>query len=424
MGQLRDKIRGMVRREFAMRMLAEAEKVTAKTVYRSSKYVDIWNDIPMGSPTNTVTEKATKHDFVRWMMKLINKSDAVLSTEPIYLSPEKKREVLDLLEPLANKPDEFIEAINKDRELVFGDGNLREHPDPITFLLVERYLKNKSAYESLEKTMKSIEDIENKKKKSPAKADDTEDEYDIIPGATSKADIARMLSSDPTETTTEMSVLNRLTKGMKHLGKKKNMEIIQFIKDPDVEDSDKKILLADLQSMNKFVGDAARKYTTLFVDSIFNAARSKKDLDINNDAQVNNVLKVAMDKFKQALEAAGTFSPAVNKGQINPQESNVFSAILAIPMGRRNLLDTILIAAKEPNKAEIYRDEAIAAANNGFLEEMETQTNFNSLGDFTDAMPEVREIRRNIFDTLESRGRKPGSTKEVLAAKKAAASKR
>lgn len=418
MGQLRDKIRSMVRKEFAMRMLAEAEKVTSKTVYRSSKYVDMWNDMPMGSPTKTPTVNATKHDFVRWMMKLINNGDKASSTSPIYYSStEKKQEVLDLLMPLVNKPDEFVEAINKDRELVFGDGNIKDYPDPITYLLTKEYLHNKSAAQSLEKTMKTIEDIENKKKKP---ATDTEDEYDIIPGATSKADIARMLGLDPTETTTEMSVLNRISKGMKHLGKKKTMEILEFIKDPDVEDSDKKSLLDDLQDMNKLIDEAADEYATLFVDSIFNAAKGK-NIDINNDTQVNNVLKVAMDKFKQALEAAGTFSTAVNKGQINPQESNVFSAVLAIPLGRRNLLDTILIAAKRPDEAELYLDEATVAAKEGFLEEMETQTNFNTLGDFTDAMPEVKEIRKNIFDTLESRGRKPGSTKEVLAAKKLAA---
>lgn len=417
MGQLRDKIRNMVRREFAVRMLAEAEKVTPKTVYRSSKYVDMWNDLPMGSPTKTVTDTATKHDFVRRMLSMINKADVSMSTSAISLDPEEKDQALELLKPLASKPDEFIEAMNKDRELIFGNGKFRSHPDPVSALVIQ--------YKADKDVLRSLESVEVDGSKGAAKAKvsaDTEGEYDIIPGATSKADIARMLSQDPTETTTEMSVLNRLTKAMKHLTNDQNMAILQFIKDPTVDSEDKASIMEDLQTIQNLVGVASKKYAEMFVDAQIEAAKSIRDID--DFDQVERSRTQGYQKFVAALRNAGTFSPAANKDDINPAEYDVFDAVLDKRLGRTDLHGFAIVAAKKPERAAIFRDEAVAAAKEAFEKEQRKQTNFNTLGDFTDAMPEVKEARQNIFHTLERRGRKPGSTKEVLAAKKAAASKR
>lgn len=425
MGQLRNTIRTMVRNEFAARMVEEAKASTkkgydAKTVYRSSKYIDMWNDLSKGKPTLVVTEDPTKFDFVRRMVSLLNKADQERSTSPIHLEPEQKAEALKLLKPLVNDPDEFVETMNKERGVIFGQaygetvgGKLRSHPDPVAYLLTQ-YISDKDV-------LKSMANVE--PDAPAAKADAAEEgEYDIIPGTTSKADISRMLSQDPTETTTEMSVVNRLKKTMKHLTNDQNMAILEFIKDPNVESNDKKELISNLDKLNKLVGSAAQKYAEMFVDA--HIAASKGIKDVENFDQVEKRRDQGNKKFVDALKTASVFSTAVNRGKINPAEFAVFDAALDAHEGRYTVHDMIVIAAKKPEQAELFRDEAVAAVKQSFMDEMETQTNFNTLGDFTDTLPAAKDIRQNIFNTLEKRGRKAGSTKEVLAAKKAAAGKK
>lgn len=426
MGQLRNTIRTMVRNEFAKRMVEEAKKDStpkkdsskkksydAKTVYRSSKYIDMWNDLDKGVPTLVVTPEATKFDFVRRMMSLLNKADKERTTAPIYLEPEQKEEALALLKPLVNDPVEFVETLNKQRGLVFSGGKLRSHPDPVAYLLTQ-YISDKDV-------LKSMEHIEPDAPAAASKAGET-GEYDIIPGATSKADISRMLSSDPTETTTEMSVVNRLKKAMEHLTNDQNMAIMEFIKDPDMDSSDKKELVANLAKLNTSVGNAAQKYTEMFIDAHIAAAKSIKDVE--DFDQLEKAREVGNKKFIDALKKADVFSTAVNRGKINPAEYNVFDTVLDTSEGRFDIHGMIVLAAKKPEQADIFRDEAIVAAKDAFLEEQDKQTNFNTLGDFTDTLPATKEIRQNIFNTLSKRGRKKGSTKEVLAAKKVASGKK
>lgn len=423
MGQLREKIRQMVRNEFAARILQEAEKddkYSDKTVYRSSKYVDIWNDIPLGKPTTEITPTPTKHDFVRRIMNMLDKADRQRSTSAIHLDSKQKRVALNLLRPLVNNPDEFVETMNKERGIVFGQagddsegvrgGKLRSHGDPVAYLVTQ--------YKSDKDVLKSLEGVEADAPPATIKAD-TDGEYDIIPGTTSKANIARMLAKDPTETTTEMSVLNRLTKAMKHLTNEKNMAILAFIKDPDVNKADKLELMSDLEKIQKLANVGASKYSEMFVDAQIAAAKGIKDVE--DFEEVEEARTQGYKKFVAALRAAGTFSPAVNRDTINPEEYSVFDAALDKQEGRFDIHSMLVLAAKKPERAALFRDEAIASVKDTFLDEMGKQTNFNTLGDFTDTMPEMKEARQNVFNTLERRGRKPGSTKEVLAARKAAA---
>ena len=413
--KLRETIRTMVRNEFAARILEEAES-EAKTVYRSSKYIDFWNDLPMGKPTTTVSPTATKHDFVRRVMKEINSSSN--STAKIFLKPEYKQKAIKLLTPLMSDPDEFIEALNKERELVFGSadssnlgGNLRSSPDPVLAIL-QQYIEHKDV-------LKSLEGAPVDGPGAVAK-DDTEEEgeYDIIPGTTSKANIARMLSQDPTETTTEMSVGNRLSKARNHLSSERNLEILEFIKDADMEKSDKVSIMSDLEKISSLAKKGATDYSTMFVDSMIEAAKGIKDVE--NFDQLEKARTLGVKKFVAKLTAAGTFSKAVNKEMMNPAEEEVFDHVLDKNVGRYTVAELIVVAAKKPASTALFRDEAIAAALKEFNNEMNKQTNFNTLGDYTDTLPEMKEVRANLFKTLEKRGRKPGSTKEVLAAKKAA----
>jgi hypothetical protein len=353
---------------------------------------------------------------------MLNKANQERSTAPMYLEPEQKAAALKVLKPLVNDPNEFIETMNKERGIVFGQaygetvgGKLRSHPDPVAYLLTQ-YLDDKDV-------LKSLGNIEGD---APAVTDDPttddEGEYDIIPGTTSKADIARELAKDPSETTTEMSVLNRLKKAMKHLTNDQNMAILEFIKDPDMESADKKELLTSIEKLTKVVGGAAQKYSEMFVDAQIAAAKTIKDVE--NFDQVEKARTQGVKKFVDALKTAGVFSTGVNRNTFNPAENNVFDAALDAQEGRYSVHDMIVIAAKKPDQAALFRDEAIASVKSTFVSEMDKQTNFNTLGDFTDTLPAAKEIRQKIFNTLEKRGRKAGSTKEVLAAKKAAASKK
>ena len=415
--KLRETIRTMVRNEFATRIIAEAEaESSAKTVYRSSKYIDIWKDIPMGKATSTVTSTATKHDFVRRVMKEINSSSN--STAKIFIKPEYRSKAISMLTPLMSDPDEFVETLNKERELIFGSantdnsgGNLRSSPDPV-HILVQEYLQQKDVLKTIDGSP-----VDND---GPAVKDDTEEEgeYDIIPGTTSKANIARMLSQDPTETTTEMSVGNRLSKAMKHLSNERNLEILEFIKDADMDKSDKISIMSDLEKISSLAKKGAADYSTMFVDSMIEAAKGIKDFE--NFDQLEKARTLGVKKFVAKLTAAGTFSKAVNKEMMNPAEETLFGYILDKNVGRYTVAQLIVIAAKKPASTALFRDEAIAAVLKGFNKEMNKQTNFNTLGDYTDTLPEMKEVRANLFKTLEKRGRKPGSTKEVLAAKKAA----
>lgn len=413
--KLRETIRTMVRNEFAARIIAEAES-SAKTVYRSSKYIDIWKDIPMGKATSTVTSTPTKHDFVRRVMKEINKSSN--STAKIFLKPEYREKAISMLTPLMSDPDEFVETLNKERELIFGSansgnsgGNLRSSPDPVQ-ILVQEYLQHKDVLKTMEGAPVDGP--------SQAVKDDTEEEgeYDIIPGTTSKANVSRMLSQDPTETTTEMSVVNRVKSGKKHLSNEKTKEILAFLQDPDMAKTDKSSVLNDLDVINKLANSGLSRYSTMFIDSMIEASKAAKNVE--DFEEVDKVRALGVKKFIAKLKTAGTFSKTVNKNTWNPAEGAVFDAALDADVGRYTVAQLVMIAAKKPESYELFRDEAIATAIEIFGEEMTKQTNFNTVGDFTDTLPKVKEVRQSLFKTLEKRGRKPGSTKEVLAAKKAA----
>jgi hypothetical protein len=227
-----------------------------------------------------------------------------------------------------------------------------------------------------------------------------------------------MLSQDPTETTTEMSVGNRLSKAMKHLSNDRNLEILEFIKDADMDKSDKVSIMSDLEKISSLAKKGLTDYSTMFVDSMIEAAKAVKDVE--NFDQLEKARTVGLKKFVAKLTDAGTFSKAVNKEMMNPAEEEVFDFVLDKNVGRYTVAELIVVAAKKPASAVLFRDEAIAAALKEFGKEMGKQTNFNTPGDYTDTLPEMKDVRANLFKTLEKRGRKPGSTKEVLAAQRAA----
>ena len=91
---------------------------------------------------------------------------------------------------------------------------------------------------------------------------------------------------------------------------------------------------------------------------------------------------------------------------LNPYELNVFvSALNEVVDGDKTVSD--ILAENGHNMNELLTDELVSVVAENFQREMDKQTNFNSVGDYTDSQPELRQARQTIFKTIEKRGRKP-----------------
>lgn len=410
MAQLREKIRSMVRKEFVTRLLQEAEGDENRKVYRHSNYVALWDKFPMGSKSDQPSSEATKHDFVRWFMKTyINSPSPTHGLKPEYLARVKA-----LLTPLVGKPDEFIETMNKERELVFGRSgsdnlgsnyrvSMNDSTDPVA-KIVNMYIAFKEMRQNLGGTS-AFDDVKLDDQGAPkAAAPEADSEgYDIIPGTAKKTEVAAMLAQDPTETTTEMSVTNRNRSAMKHLGGEVLTQMLSFLKDPSVESPEKKEVLKNLDLISKIVARGTKAYSLLFIRTIIAAYRNVKDLD--NDAEVDKALIQGRDNFVKALASHGSA-----KNGINPHELNVFIAALnEVIQNDITVNDLAILCAKRPDDVDLYIDEMLEAVMDVFKGEMDKQTNFNSLGDYIDAMPEMKNIRQNVLMTMAKRGRPKGA---------------
>lgn len=388
MGQLRDMIRQMVRNEFATRMVAEAKK---EKVYRHSNYVAAWSELGAGSPSGEPSAEGSKHDFVRWFMSQYAKDNT-----PLHLEGEDLAKVESTLRPLVGNPDEFVEALNKNRELVFGNSNFRSSPDPVATIL-DNYMKFKDLRSHLAGTT-SFDNV---------KVDDEGEEkvYDVDKNLTSKADIAKMLSVDPTETTTEMSVGNKVESALKHVGADKVKDILRLYKADDASTEEKEEIKTSFmklaKAIKKGIDTYSYKFTEIMIDAFDGVAEDDEDSQRHAFAE-------ALVNFKDAIGV-----------RIGSQEIDVFNDVMESPVQGTDVLDLVIAAAKNPDNADIYFDEILEAAKEVFVEEYNKQGNFNSLGDFIDAMPEVKAVRQTL-ETIARRGRPAGSTKEVMAARAAA----
>lgn len=90
MGDLRNKIRSMVRNEFARRLVGEAyehqnaDTADATKAYRASNYDLTWSGLPEGGidkkKPDAPSPEATKTDFVRWFLKTyVNAANSTLN---------------------------------------------------------------------------------------------------------------------------------------------------------------------------------------------------------------------------------------------------------------------------------------------------------------------------------------------------------
>jgi hypothetical protein len=391
MGQLRDTIRQMVRNKFASRMVAEAKK--DEKVYRHSNYVGAWSELANGSASGQPSSEGSKYDFVRWFMSQYAKAGT-----PLHLEGEDLAKAESILRPLVGKPDEFIEALNKNRELVFSDSNFRSSPDPVATIL-----DNYSKFKDLRSHLISTRDFD------AVKLDDEQEKekvYDVDPTLTSKADIAKMLSVDPTETTTEMSVGNKVESALKHVGADKVKDILRLYKSNDSSTEEKEEIKANFMKLAKAIKKGIDTYSYKFTETMIDVfdGVTEEDEDAQRHAFAEGVVN-----FKDAIGV-----------RIGSQELDVFNEVMDQDAGGKPVLDLVIAAAKNPDNADIYFDEILEAAKEVFVDEYNKQGNFNSLGDFIDAMPEVKAVR-NTLETIARRGRPAGSTKEVMGARAATA---
>jgi hypothetical protein len=390
MGQFRDMVRQMVRNEFAARMVAEAKK---EKVYRHSNYVTAWAELKTGSASGEPSVDGSKHDFVRWFM-----SQYVKDNTPLHLEGENLNKAMGVLNPFINKPDEFIEALNKNRELVFGNSNFRNSPDPVA-TVVDNYMKFKQLRSHLAGTT-SFDNV---------KIDDDNDQekekvYDVDKNLTSKAEIAKMLSVDPTETQTEMSVGNKIESALKHVGGDKIKDLLRLYKSDDASTEEKEEIKSSFIKLAKGIKKGIDTYSYKFTETMIDAfdGISEDDEDAQRQAFAEGLVN-----FKEEIGV-----------RVGSQEIDVFNDVMEAPVENTDVLSLVLKAAANPDNADIYFDEILEAAKEVFADEYNKQGNFNSLGDYIDAMPEVKAVR-NTLETIARRGRPAGSTKEVMAARAA-----
>ena len=396
MSQLREMIRKMVRNEFAARIVAEAEGEEAKKgekIYRHSNYVAAWSDLPPGKMSGEPSNEASKSDFVRWFMAQYVKPNSSLRLDNRYNA------VRALLEPLQDNTDKFVEALNKDRELVFGSSNYRSATDPVSAIL-DVYLKFKEMRGHLSKTT-AFDHV-----KVDSGSEDGEEAgktYDVDPNLTSKADIAKMLGADPTETTTEQSVGNKVESALKHLGVDKVKDLLRLYKSNDSSTEEKAEIKANLTKLGKLVTKAVDSYAYKFTESMIDGFDG---VDENDEESLQRAFANGLVAFKESLGV-----------RMGSQEIDVFNEVMEETVSRdKTVLDLVIAAAQNADNADLYFDEILAAARPVFIREYNRQSNFNSLGDYIDGMPEVKAVR-TALETIARRGRPAGSTKEAMAAR-------
>ena len=406
MAQLREKIRTMVRNEFVSRLLAEAEEEKKdEKVYRSSNYNAVWDGFEPGTKTQEISKKPSKNDFIRWFLKTY----IVSPTSSLKLDQEDMKKVMDLYEE-AKSPDEFVEQLNLNR-WIFANSNFSKDADPL-FKMVKAYKDAKEFggthidYGQLQAAMADKSEGE-----EPGEGART---YDTVKGAEeAKTTIADLLAADPTETTTKQSVLNRIESALKHVSGDEGMLALlsDFLKNPNA-DQDAKMDAKDmLTRLNKIVNSSVDKYSSMFSDSMVKAFKGvgEDDEQSHQKAFAEGIADFTDELRKQGVKSLGS------------QEIDVFNDVITRMAGEgQDVLDMIIHTANNPEDSDRYIDEIISELYEGFKAEMDKRTNFNSLGDFIDQNPEVREIRKEL-KSIALRGRPAGSTAAAVAARKAKA---
>lgn len=416
MEQYRKQIREMVRKEFVSRF-----SVIKEAVYRGSNYPEFWNEFPTGTPTKEVAPSATKHDFVRRVMKELNSSTNT-PTSRIYLEPEARANAVARLAPLMDKPDQFIEELNKERELFFGGGSLRSSPDPVATIL-QQYVADKSVLKSLSSKavanykLRGEEEEETETPSTPEVLGFGDDEKAATAhgeGDKIIRNIRDMFAADPTEVGTSQGVHTRLKKAKMLLSKPEVFQLLMFLKNKNIAEEDKADALADLEFINSLADESTGNYTELFVDSMLPALKGIADVD--NDDERYTALEKGIQNFVAGLKKQGV-------KEFNNNELPVFVDALSKEHGEFSVLDLLILVAKNPGKSSKHWQTAFESLKDSFSKEADKQTNYNSLGEFIDADPEMKSARKELFDTIVSLGRPAKSEEEKAAAKQAAKDK-
>jgi hypothetical protein len=409
MAQLREKIRIMVRNEFVSRLLAEAEDDKKdEKVYHSSNYEIIWDKFESGTKSQEISKKPSKNDFIRWFLKTY----IISPSSSLKLDNNDTKKVMNMYDEAKN-PDEFIEEINLNR-WIFANSNFSRDADPV-FKMVKAYKDAKDFggthidYGQLHAAMadKSMGE-EGEEGEGVARTYDTAKDADAA-----KTTIADMLAGDATETTTKQSVLNRIESALKHVSGDEGMLALlsDFLKNQST-DQDAKMDAKDmLVRLNKIVNSSIDKYSSMFSDAMINAFKGvgEDDEQAQQKAFAEGIADFTDELRKQGVKSLGS------------QEIDVFNDVITrMAGGGKDVLDMIIQVANNPDESSSYIDEIISALYEGFKSEMDKRTNFNSLGDFIDQNPEVREIRKDL-KSIALRGRPTGSTAASVAARKSKA---
>lgn len=414
MAQLREKIRIMVRNEFVSRLLAEAEdNKKDDKVYRHSNYEIPWNDLDTDKELDykniwqdlvnhkdlKVPRVSTKNGFVRWFLKMY----IIPTNSSLKLDREDVNEVHTIYTNSKNA-DEFVEKVNQHRWIFDKSLGFKSEaePDPL-FKMIRAYTDISSTHVPIYfgKAKKDSSDIE-----EPSRTYDTAKNADAA-----KTTIADMLAGDVTETGTKQSVLNRIESALKHVTGDKGMVALlgDFIELPDADPDEVMDAKDILKNLHRIIDLATVKYSLMFSDAMIKAFEG-----IDEDDE--------QGQKKAFAEGVADFVEELRKRDVKivgSQEIGVFTHVLGINVGGgKDVLDSIIHVANNPDERADYIDDITDALFDGFKEEMDKITNFDSLGDFTDKNEEVKEIRK-LLNSIATRGRPAGSTAAAVAARKA-----
>jgi hypothetical protein len=511
---IREKIDAMVKRAIVKTLFEAAPNPFAKksdnnTIYASTDYSSIWDQLPPGEESERPSAYATQADFKRWFMKHYiesNTSPLRFETEPV----DERMQYVEMFDQMT--PDQMVEWINANQNDVFAfspyDGNSMALTD-----ILRNYVDGKNARIKVLNKSDEIDAI-----------DAANTEREKLAAASGKTRVTQgeredtlqtiqdLVATDPTEQLNSREAVRvRIRSGLgKLLRSEEAKEIMRLLFDKNADTNMQNAMMEMIDRLHDRISEITADYTDMFTDSMFESfatvglpeegevnpaeesfnqqnilnqvlssvapGASSNDVAILKRAVLapmgdgTNVLETIMNKsasdpgvldavtktimdtletsdlemeFRGAEDAAdiGASTKAyedfvrrfvselfdafteegpelqqafaegvadfaaklkaagVRRGVGSP-ELTVFESILMTDVdGTKRVVDLLLNGdAEDP----VAYDEVWQAAYEKFRSENDKQTLFNSLGDYIDIQPDIKELRDEVFDTVRA----------------------
>lgn len=509
---IREKIDAMVKRAIVKTLFEAAPNPFAKksdnnTIYASTDYSSIWDQLPPGEESERPAVYATQADFKRWFMKHFIESE----TSPLKFddATDEKTQFALMFDQMS--PDEMAGWINDNQNELFAFSRYENNPMAFTNIL-SNYIEGKNlrvkfldqyARAGIDKIAVNDKLATTSGGKTRVTQGEREDTLQTIQD---------LVATDPTEQLNSREAVRvRIRSGLgKLLRSEEAKEIMRLLFDKNADSNMQNAMMEMIDRLHDRISEITADYTDMFTDSMFEAfsmvglpeegevnpseeafnqqnilnqvlasvapGASANDVTILKRAVLapmgdgTNVLETIMNKsasdpgvldavtktimdtletsdlemefrgtgdatdigastkayedfvrrfvselfdafteegpelqqafaegvadFAAKLKAAG-----VRRGVGSP-ELTVFESILMADVdGTRRVVDLLL---NDDAENPVAYDEVWQAAYEKFRSENDKQTLFNSLGDYIDIQPDIKELRDEVFDTVRA----------------------